>query len=446
MAAKKLSAVAIAKAKTPGLLNDGAGLYLRIKQGGTKSWIYRFKLNGRSRDKGLGGYPDVSLAEAREAADEARKLAKAGVDPIEPRAVVSAPVPVGKAPASGLKGKRDGINFQDAAEELIAMREPGWRNAKTPYVWRSRLREHAFPVIGQMDVSDITPADVLRCLSPIWYTKTETATKLRGYIEAVLDWAGAKGYREKTQNPAAWEGNLKHSGLMARKDFAIVESHPAMPYADLPDFMVELRKRDALAARALEFVILTACRSGDMRNAPWREFDLSGKVWTIPATRQLKSRRQHRVPLSGPAVALLDRLPRLSAYVFPGQRDGQPFSDMAMNMLLRRMGVTEYHTHGFRSTFKDWTIEQTDFPHAISEMALAHDIGSGTEKAYRRSDFFDKRRILMEQWADYCASASPAIAAPTVEPVERMVFSPAVRQEAGRGFLRELVSSARRRR
>lgn len=417
MAEKKLTAAAVAKVKKPGLLNDGGGLYLRIKEGGTRSWILRFKRNGRTRDMGLGGYPGITLADARDKAAAVRKLLVAGLDPIEAKAVEARNSETfGEASASDRPADNGAnITFEMAAERFIAGKEAAWRNPKTPYRWRARLRDYAFPTIGKMGVAEIAPDDVFRCLRPIWYEKPETASKTRGYIEAVLSWAGVQGHREKTQNPAAWKGNLEHL-LTARKGFEIVEHHPAMPYAELPAFMVELRGRDALAARALEFIILTACRSGDARGAPWSEIFLDKAEWTIPATRQLKSRRVHRVPLASQAVALLKGLPRLNTFVFPGARDGKPFSDMAFNMLLRRMGVADFHTHGFRSTFKDWCVEQTNYPAAISEMALAHDIGTGTEKAYRRSDFFDKRRELMQAWADFCTSACPAEEAP--DPIE----------------------------
>lgn len=390
----KLTAIAIKKAAGDCVLHDGEGLRLQLRKG-KGSWIFRYQINGRSRDMGLGSLSDVSLADAREARNEARRLVRSGQDPIE------------AARASNGAGKPIKHTFEKAAESYISEREASWRNAKTPYRWRARLRDYAFPLIGKKDVAEITPEDVFKCLSPIWYTKTETATKTRGYIEAVLSWAGAKGYRDRERmNPAQWKDNLEHL-LTARSGFEIVEHHPAMPYADLPEFMVKLRERDAMSARALELVILTACRSGDVRLAPWSEFDLEKAVWTIPATRQLKSRRPHRVPLSAQAIALLNGLPRFNtSLIFPGNRDAKPLSDMAFNMLLRRMGVDEFHTHGFRSSFKDWCVEQTSFPHAISEMALAHDIGTGTEKAYRRSDFFEKRRALMQHWADYLDTKS----------------------------------------
>jgi integrase len=390
-AAEKLTAKAVENLKTPGMHADGKGLYVRITESGKgKSWLFRYKIDKRPRAMGLGSCEDVSLADARDLAKEARKLIRAGIDPIE-----------AKQTGSAGAGGRKTISFEKAAERYIQGHEAAWKNPKTAQCWRARLRDYAHPAIGKKNVSDITTANVHELLKTVWYEKRETATKTRGYIEAVLSWAKVNGFRTG-ENPAAWKDNLQHL-LRARKSSDVVH-HPAMPYADLPAFMVKLRSRLAVAARALELIILTGCRSGDIRLAPWSEFDLSNRVWTIPKARQLKGDRVHRVPLSTQVIALLETAPRSNGFVFPGARQGSPLSDMAFNMLLRRMDIADYHTHGFRSTFKDWAVEQTAYPHNISEMALAHEVGSATEKAYRRSDFFDARRQLMQDWADFCLS------------------------------------------
>lgn len=391
-AVERLTAKAVEHLKTPGMHADGKGLYLRITASGKgKSWLFRYKIDRRPRAMGLGSSEDVSLAEARDLAIEARRLLRTGIDPIEEKQIAGAKADVRKT-----------ISFERAAERYIAEHEAAWKNPKTKQRWRSRLRDYATPTIGKKDVSDITTADVHDSLKPIWYEKPETASKTRGYVEAILSWAKVNGFRTG-ENPAAWKDNLQH--LLRPRKSSDVEHHPAMPYADLPALLIKLRGRTATAARALELIILTACRSGDARLAPWSEFDLDSMVWTIPKARQLKSDRVHRVPLSTQATSLLVTIPHSGSFVFPGAREGSALSDMAFNMLLRRMGIAEYHTHGFRSTFKDWAVEQTAYAHNISEMALAHEVGSSTEKAYRRSDFFEARRKLMQDWADFCFSS-----------------------------------------
>jgi integrase len=390
-AAEKLTAKTVENLKTPGMHADGKGLYLRVTESGKgKAWLFRYKLDKRPRAMGLGSWEDISLAQARDLAADARKLLRASIDPIE-----------AKQAGGEQSGGRKAISFEQAAERYVREHEAAWKNAKTAQRWRARLRDYANPTIGKKDVAAITTADVHELLKAIWYDKRETATKTRGYIEAVLSWAKVNGFRSG-ENPAAWKDNLQHL-LKARKT-SDVEHHPAMPYADLPAFMIKLRERSAVAARALEIIILTACRSGDVRLAAWSEFELAKGLWTIPKTRQLKSDRVHRVPLSMQAVSLLNAIPNSANFVFPGARPESSLSDMAFNMLLRRMGITEYHTHGFRSTFKDWAVEQTSYPHNISEMALAHEVGSAMEKAYRRSDFFEARCQLMQDWADFCFS------------------------------------------
>jgi integrase len=396
-----LSDLFVRKTTQAGRHNDGAGLYLKITPTGSKSWVFRYRKAGKVHDKGLGAYPGVGLADARKKAKAARGKLEDKVDPIQASRAEKA----AEIEAAG----RATRSFEAAAEELIGTKTQGWNNTKTAQRWRARLRDYAYPVIGKKHVADITPDDIVKCLGPIWYSKAETAAKTRGYIEAVLDFAGVKGWRDKAQNPAAWKGNLEHLGLRARRDFASVEHHPAMPYAELPAFFAELRKREAVAARGIELIILTAVRAGDVRLAPWTEFDLQKGLWTIPKARQLKekeNRRDHRVPLPTQAVALLEGIPRSNGFVFPGGRPDAPFSENGfMALMRRRMGIAVYDIHGFRSTFKDWAVEQTDYPDMLSEMALAHDLGSSTKKAYLRTDLFVKRRALMQDWADYCLSS-----------------------------------------
>lgn len=392
----KLTDTAVRKIRQPGLHNDGAGLYLRVKPNGAKGWIYRFKLNGRSRDMGLGTYPDTGLAEAREEAAKARKLVNAGEDPIEQR----------KAEQAAQTAEVDapkGIAFREAASAYIAAHEPSWRNEKHRYQWKATLRDYAEPVIGAKQVDEISVEDVLAILEPIWSEKPETANRLRGRIESVLDWSAARGYRNGP-NPALWRGNLKHL-LPSQKRIATVKHHAALPYADMPEFMEKLRKRDALAARALEFCILTCVRVSECLNATWDEFDIKGRVWTIPGKR-MKAGKEHRVPLTEEGAQILTELAGSSdgRYVFPGSRKGRPLSNMAFAMLMRRMGYNDITAHGFRSTFRDWSAEQTSAPREIAELCLAHTVGNAVERAYRRSDLFEKRRELLNQWAEFLFS------------------------------------------
>ena len=381
----KLTDVMVRKTAQAGLHNDGYGLYLKVTDSGARSWIFRFKTGGRTRDMGLGPYPEISLAEAREKAADARKLTRQGFDPIEARK------------ADGMASK--GMTFDKAAAAYIQAHKAGWRGARTAHRWQSELERYAYPAFGKRDVATVAVDDVLRVLAPIWATKNETASKVRERIEAVLDWAGAKGYRTGV-NPAMWRGNLKHL-LPARAKVHTVQHHPALPWQELPAFMADLRGRDALAGRALEVTILTACRTSEVLNADRSE--LNGDLWVIPAKR-MKGQKEHRVPLSTQACTIISSLPCLagSGYVFPGHRDGRPLSGMAMEMLLRRMGRDNITVHGFRSTFRDWAADATDFPREISELCLAHEVGSEVERAYRRSDLLFKRRELMQTWADYC--------------------------------------------
>jgi integrase len=378
----------------PGVYCDGNCLYLQVSPSGTKSWLFRWRdrHSGKLRDMGLGPCPPIGLADAREAATVARKQVIAGLDPIaekrkaraERRALSAVPT------------------FDQCAEQYISAHSAAWSNPKHIAQWRSTLKEYASPVIGKLPVNEVTSAHILQILSPIWSTKTETASRVRGRIASVLDWAGSpsRGYRSGI-NPAQWRGHLDKE-LPRPTKVARREHHAALGYAELAAFMVELRKQEGIAARCLEFTILTACRTNESSKARWEEFDLKAKVWTVPVER-MKAKREHRVPLSAAALAVLEQQRGLdTVYVFPGMREGSHLSNMAMLELLRGMGKA-FTVHGFRSTFRDWAAEKTNAPREVCEMALAHTIGDKTEAAYRRGDLFEKRRKLMNDWARYAS-------------------------------------------
>ncbi len=397
---ERLNALTVSRIKKPGLHPDGAGLYLQISKSGAKSWLYRFMLDGNARYMGLGSYPTVSLGEARAKADVARKLRSEGVDPIEARQEARAKARLDAAKA---------ITFKDAAERYIAAHEPGWRNAKHAAQWRATLETYAHPILGSLPVQAVDVGLVLKVLEPIWATKTETASRVRGRIEAVLDWAAARKYRHG-DNPARWRGHLDKL-LPKRSKVRKVRHHPALPYAEVGPFMEDLRQEQGTAARAFEFLILTACRTGEVIGARAREFDLKQKIWTVPPERT-KASRAHRVPLSAPALALVEEVIRAAedpdAFVLPGIKEGRPLSNMAMLKLLDRMGRADLTAHGFRSTFRDWAAERTNYPREVAEMALGHAVGDKVEAAYRRGDLFEKRRRLMEEWAKFCGIKATA--------------------------------------
>jgi integrase len=346
---------------------------------------------------GLGGYPDVTLAEARVAARAVRGKIAAGVDPIEDSRT---------ARSKMIAAQDTAITFSQAAKQYIDTHESGWRNTKHVQQWRSTLQTYADPVIGKMLVRDVGLAQVLKILEPIWRTKTETASRLRGRIESILDWAAARSYRA-APNPARWKGHLDKL-LPAPGKIAKTDHHQALPYDDLPEFIKSLAGQQGIGARALEFTILTASRSGEVRGAKWDEFDLKSEVWTVPAVR-MKAGKEHRVPLSNAALAIIkaQKETAFCDYVFPSshgskvsEAHGSPLSDMTLSAVLRRMKIPAV-PHGFRSTFRDWCAEKTDYPRDVAEMALAHAIGNKVEAAYRRGDLFDKRKQLMKDWADY---------------------------------------------
>lgn len=374
------------KASTkPGMLGDGGGLYLGIKASGSRSWSFIWKNNGKRHELGLGPYPAVTLAKARVMAAEHREAIADGRNPIVERRTEAVP------------------SFGECAELFIKSMEPQWRNEKHRAQWRSTLSTYAMP-IWSISVSDIDTDDVLRVLNPIWQKRPETASRLRGRIERVLDFAKVRGWRSG-ENPALWRGHLK-SILPARTKLSRGH-HAAMPYVDIPQFLNRLRDLEAVSARALEFLILTAARSGEVREATWDEFDLDGGVWTVPALR-MKAGKIHRAPLSPRALEIVEWLKehQVSDFVFPGQKPDRPMSNMAYAMLMRRLKLGHYTVHGFRSAFRDWAGDETQFPRDIAEQALAHQVGNETERAYRRADALTKRRELMAEWAGYCLSGT----------------------------------------
>jgi integrase len=411
VAAGRLTAVAVRRAK-PGRHGDGGGLYLEVKPTGRASWVFRYMLAGKRRDMGLGaahrgGANDsgVTLAEARDRAAEARRLLKAGSDPLEKREADAAAAMAAAQAAARAK------TFREVADLYLAAHERGWRNAKHRAQWAMTLREYAGPHLGDMPVAGIRTEHVEAALRPIWHTKPETASRLRGRIEAVLDYATVKGWRSGP-NPALWRGHLDKL-FPRRGKVRPVEHHAALPWQEIGAFMAALRAREGVAARALEFAILAAARSSEVLGARWGEVDLAAAVWTVPKGR-MKAGKEHRVPLAPAAVALLRGLLPLrreddpAALVFPGQRTGRPLSVIAMAMALRRMGRGDITVHGFRSSFRDWAGETTAHPREVVEAALAHRLGDKAEQAYARGDLFQKRRRLMEDWAEFCARA-PAV-------------------------------------
>ena len=393
-----LTALQVKKLSEPGYYADGGGLYLQVARGGSKSWIFKFKVAGKSREMGLGSVNTFSLAEARERAREQRQRLADGIDPIAARREDALQRRMADASI---------ITFDKAAERYIEAHAPGWRNDKHRQQWENTLATYASPIIGDLPVSRVDTAQVLRVLQPIWTAKAETASRLRGRIESVLDWARVQGYREG-ENPARWKGHLDMT-LPARAKVARVEHHAALPWREVGAFMRELQAMPGASALAVQFIILTACRTSEAINAEWREFDLSGKVWTIPAER-MKAAKEHVIPLSEAALRILAELRDQSDgdYVFPGPK-GKPISNMAGLALLKRMGRADLTVHGFRSTFRDWAGESTAHPREVIEHALAHQLKDKAEAAYQRGTLFEKRRALMADWAAYC-DAVPACA------------------------------------
>lgn len=395
--AQEMGAMAVSKLTAPGMHFVGMvqGLALHITKPGARSWVLRVVIARKRREMGLGNYPGVTLAQARDKAREARELIRQGVDPIEKlRAAHSA---MQAAAAASLTFEQCGLAYVDAHRS-------SWKSVKHAQQWQNTLAHYAYPAMGSLLVGDVGLPHVLAALQPIWTTKTETATRLRGRIEQVLDWATARGYRDGL-NPARWRGHLDKL-LPKPGKVAKVEHHPAIPVGDIGAFMGRLRAAEGMGARALEFVILTAARSGEVRGAVWSEIDRQAKMWTIPAAR-MKAGKEHRVPLSEAALTLLEALPKVAAnqLVFPAPRGGV-LSDMTLTAVLRRMGLGAV-PHGFRSTFRDWAAERTNYPRDVAEMALAHTIGDKVEAAYRRGDLYEKRGRMMAEWAAFTSASEP---------------------------------------
>jgi integrase len=391
----KLTALDVTRAKTPGMYGDGLGLYLQVGSGGARSWIYRFSLNGSERYLGLGSANAIPLKRARELAAEARQLRAEGVDPIDRRRSDRVAERIANAKTT---------TFAQCSTQYLMAHEASWRNPKHRQQWRNTLATYVLPTLGHLPVQAVDTDLVLKVLEPIWSKKPETASRVRGRIESVLDWATARELRQG-ENPARWRGHLEHL-LASKSKIGPAEHHPALPYDEIGTFMADLRKRQSISARCLEFTVLTAARTSETIGARWDEFDLEAGIRTIPGAR-MKGGLEHRVPLAPRVVSLLRELykHRASEYVFTGIKIGQPLSNMTMLKMLALMGRGDLTVHGFRSTFTDWAHEQTSFPGIVIDMALAHKVSDKVEAAYRRGDLFDKRRKLMEAWADFCSSA-----------------------------------------
>jgi integrase len=398
--ARELSALEVGRLKAPGLHPVGGvpGLALQVTPTGARSWILRATVGTKRRDMGLGQFPGVTLALAREKARSAREQIEQGTDPILRRQQAQSLLRAQQASA---------VTFEQAARSYIEAKSPEWKNAKHAAQWGATLETYAFPVMGKMHVSDIQQAHVLAVLEPIWSSKTETATRVRGRIELVLDWARVRGYRSG-ENPARWRGHLDKL-LAAPKKITKVQHHPAVPVKQVSQFYAKLCERTGTGARALEFALLTAARSGEVRGATWDEIDLDAKLWTVPDKR-MKAGKLHRVPLSTAVIKLLKSLPRVegSDLLFPAARGGQ-LSDMSLTAVMRRMGL-EYVPHGLRSTFRDWVAECTNHPRELAEKALAHTLTNDVEAAYHRSDVLEKRRAMMQDWAKFVATPSASTA------------------------------------
>ena len=405
--ATEWTALQVKRMTTPGTYAVGgaAGLLLQVTPTGARSWVLRFRIGDKRRDMGLGSLADVSLARARDKARESRELIQRGIDPVQERIDTR---------AANLAGQAKSMTFDEAARRFLVSKTREFKNDKHAAQWASTLTTYASPTLGQLPVDQIELAHIVKVLDGLWTTKTETATRLRGRIEAVLSWAIVSGFRSG-DNPARWKGNLD-AILPKPGKLKNVQHHKALPASEIHGFMEALRKREGMAARALEFVVLTAARSGEVRGASWDEVDLEARTWTVPASR-MKAGKDHTVPLCDDAVALLKALPRHDEtnLLFPSPRMGQ-LSDMSISAVMKRMDVDAV-PHGFRSTFRDWCSEFTSYPHEVAEMALAHAIPSAVERAYRRGDLLTKRRNLMRDWCKFVNAASSV---GSVSPIRRV--------------------------
>lgn len=377
-----------------GKYDDGDGLRLVIRQSG-KAWVLRYQLAGKRKEIGLGPYPRYGLKEARSRADVQRSLIREGIDPLEQKAET---LRLAKA-ARSAQEKSLQNTFRTCALDYIEAHRPGWKNAKHAQQWTNTLTTYAFPVIGDSPVDTVDVQGVLDVLTPIWTRAPETARRVRNRLELVLDYAKAKELR-RGENPARWRGHLEKL-LPSGQSLSKHKHHPAMPWQDVPAFVQQVRSLRGIGPRVLEFIILTTVRTSEALNARWEEFDLEAGVWTIPEER-MKAGVAHCVPLTPQAIALLTSLQRpRRAFVFEHHKPGQPVSNMIGLMQMRRMGLKQFTVHGFRSSFRDWCAECTNFPREVAEMALAHAIENRVEAAYRRGNLFSKRKELMQQWADY---------------------------------------------
>jgi integrase len=386
----------VAAVREPGKHRVSRNLYLQLTGAGARSWLFRYMRHGKPHWHGLGSVELVTLAEARDAALACRKTLRDGIDPIDAKQAERMQEKLASASA---------MTFKQCAERYIASHRTGWRNSKHAGQWEATLATYTYPTFGQLPVASVDTTLVMKALEPIWTEIPETASRVRGRIEAVLNWATVRQFRVG-DNPARWRGHLQKL-LPARSKVRAVEHHAALPYAELPGFMAELREQVGSAARCLEFVILTVARTGEAIGAKWPEFDFAAKLWRVPAER-MKAGKEHVVPLSDRAIEILSKLPRTGDFVFEGAREGRPLSNTAMLMLMRRMGRGDLTTHGFRSTFRDWAAEHTAYPRDVAEMALAHTIGDKVEAAYRRCDLLTKRTRMMRDWAKFCASPPQA--------------------------------------
>jgi len=398
--AERITALFVKHSQRPGKYPDGGNLYLQIRKSTrniennavTKSWLFRYSRFGKDTWLGLGPYPDVTLSAARDLATRERKKMRQGIDPLTDKRARQ---------IAARTAHENMLSFAECAELYIESQAPGWSNPKHIEQWRSTLTKLAGPIIGHLPVDQIDTALIMRCLEPIWVTKTETASRLRGRIESVLDWSTVRGYRHG-DNPARWRGHLDK--LLPRPSQVVrVKHHAALPFTDVGAFMRQIREDTGVASRALEFTILTAARTNEVIQAEWSELNLDRKTWVIPAER-MKSNREHRVPLSATAIEALEAVRgRDRTYVFPGQKRNSHLSNAAMMKALKRLNQTGITVHGFRSTFRDWCAESTNYPADVAEMALAHALRDKTEAAYRRGDLFEKRARLMTDWARYCS-------------------------------------------
>ena len=402
MSQAKLTLSKIETAHRPGMLNDGGGLCLNVAAGGSKSWCFRFTLGDRRRTMGLGGIAKLNLAAARERARQCRALVEQGIDPID----------YGRGDRTPAATKT-AMTFGKAALAFIDAHKDGW-SASTAEQWPYQFELYVFPEIGALPMQAVNDTDiVLRVLEPIWTTMPVTASRLRGRIEMVINWAIFRGYCTG-ENAARWKGHLELH-LSRPGQVRAVRHYPALPYREVPEFLQKLRKRGGIVARALEFTLLTAGRQNETRWARWSEFNLDAGTWTIPAERMKKADKEHRVALNEPALAVLRKVAPLKRrkddFVFPGLNAGKPLSQHVMKTLMRYMGYAGSATaHGFRSSFKDWASEKTAFPTEAIELALAHTVGDRTEAAYRRGDLLEKRRLLSQAWGDFCLGLTPLAA------------------------------------